>query len=100
MDFIIWHSRLQEENGCQVEKTIYTREYAVVLRLIKDAREQSGITQVKLAEKLRQSQSFVSKIERGDRRLDIIQLRTICKIVGMTLPDFVQRLEAELAKHQ
>jgi transcriptional regulator with XRE-family HTH domain len=81
-----------------MEKTIYTREYEVVLRLLKEARENSRVTQVKLAKKLRQSQSFVSKIERGDRRLDIIQLRTICKLVGTTLPEFVQRLEEELAE--
>lgn len=83
-----------------MEKTIYTREYAVLLRLFTQARKDAGITQVQLAKKLRQSQSFVSKIECGDRRLDIIQLRTICRIIGVTLPEFIQRLEAELAKHR
>jgi ribosome-binding protein aMBF1 (putative translation factor) len=79
-----------------MEKTIYTREYEIVLRLLKEARETAGITQVQLAKKLKQSQSFVSKIERGDRRIDIVQLRTICKIVGTTLMEFVARLEKEL----
>lgn len=81
-----------------MEKSIYTREYAAVLRLLREAREQAGITQVELAKKLRQSQSYVSKVERGDRRLDIVQLRTICQVLGLTLADFVQRLERELAK--
>ena len=79
-----------------MEKTIYTREYEIVLRLLKEARETAGITQVQLAKKLKQSQSFVSKIERGDRRIDIVQLRTICKIIGTTLMEFVSRLEKEL----
>jgi transcriptional regulator with XRE-family HTH domain len=79
-----------------MEKTIYTREYATVLRLLREAREQAGVTQVQLAEKLHQTQSFVSKIERGDRRLDIIQLRAICQVLGLTLPAFVERLEREI----
>jgi transcriptional regulator with XRE-family HTH domain len=56
----------------------------------------SGLTQVELAEKLKQSQSFVSKAERGDRRLDVIQLRTILGVLGMRLADFVRGLEREL----
>lgn len=81
-----------------MDKTIYTREYAVVLRLLRAAREQAAISQVELALKLKQSQSFISKIERGDRRLDIVQLRTICHALGLTLPKFVLRFERELAK--
>ncbi len=80
----------------KLEKTIYAPEYAVVLRLFRAAREQVGLTQVELAERLGQTQSFVSKIERGDRRLDIIQLRTILTHFGLTLAQFVERLEAEL----
>jgi transcriptional regulator with XRE-family HTH domain len=79
-----------------MEKSIYSREYAVVLRLLRDARKEAGLTQTELAEKLKQSQSFVTKVERGDRRLDIIQLRTICQTFGLTLAEFVSRLERAL----
>lgn len=79
-----------------MEKSIYTREYAAVTRLLAQARETAGVTQVELAEKLGQSQSFVSKFERGDRRLDVVQLRTVCQVLGITLPEFVERLEREL----
>ena len=79
-----------------MEKSIYTREYAVLLRLLKEARERVGLTQVQLAKTLKQSQSFVSKLERGDRRIDILQLRTLCQIYGMTLAAFVDLLEKEL----
>ena len=82
----------------RLEKTIYTREYAVVLKLLRKAREAAGITQVDLAEQLGQTQSFVSKIERGDRRLDIIQLRTILRNFDVTLPRFVDQLESELSR--
>ncbi len=80
-----------------MDKTIYTEEYGVLLRLLREAREAAGLTQVQLAKKLRQSQSFVSKVERGDRRLDLIQLRTICQAIDLTLPAFVERLERALA---
>lgn len=80
----------------KLEKTIYAPEYAVVLRLFREAREQSGLTQVELAEHLGQTQSFVSKVERGDRRLDVIQLRTILEHLGVTLSEFVSRLESQL----
>lgn len=82
------------------EKSIYTAEYAALLRLFRRARKGSGVTQVDLAKRLGQSQSFVSKIERGDRRLDLVQLRTILREFGVSLPDFVQQLEAELSKRK
>ena len=80
------------------EKSIYTDEYAAVLRLLKSSRKKSGVTQVDLSDRLGQTQSFFSKIERGDRRLDIVQLRTILLEFGVSLPDFAVQLEAEIAK--
>jgi transcriptional regulator with XRE-family HTH domain len=49
-----------------------------------------------MAERLGQPQSFVSKYESGERRLDLIQLRQICEAVGTTLERFVRRLEKSL----
>ena len=68
------------------------------LALLKKAREAAGLTQVQLAEKLGQSQSFVSKVEVGERRLDVIQLRTICVALGTTLSEFVTKLEERLSE--
>lgn len=79
-----------------MEKSIHTREYAALLRLLRQAREAAGLTQVQVAKKLKQSQSFVTKMERGDRRLDVVQLRTVCRLYGTTLQEFVARLEMEL----
>ena len=79
-----------------MEKSIYTAEYAAVTRLLVAARQKAGLTQVDLAEVLGQTQSFVSKYERGERRLDVIQLRTVCHALGVTLPEFVRRLEKAL----
>ena len=81
-----------------MEKSTHTREYGVMLRLLREARERAGVTQVELAAKLRQTQSFVSKVELGDSRVDLIQLRTILGAVGVSLIDFVERLERELSR--
>jgi len=81
-----------------MEKSIYTHEYAALLRLLREAREEAGMTQVQLAKKLRLTQSLYSKMERGECRLDMIQVRRICRILGVTLPAFVERLERDLAK--
>lgn len=81
-----------------MDKSIYTREYAAVLRLLRRAREDAGITQAGLAESIDETQSYVSKVERGELRLDVVQLRTICLALGTTLPAFAERLERELTK--
>jgi len=94
VDFNVRHMKRKR----QPEKSIYTDEYAIVLSLLKEARRNSGVTQIDLADRLGQTQSFVSKIERGDRRLDIVQLRTILLEFGVTLPEFSAQLEAEIAK--
>ena len=41
-----------------------------------------GLFQVQFAEKLEQSQSFVTKVERYDRRLDLLQLLCVCLVLG------------------
>ena len=81
-----------------MEKSIHTRDYAAFLRVLKQTREDAGLTQVGLAEALDKTQSFVSKVERGETRLDIIQLRSVLTALGTTLPEFAARLEKELGK--
>lgn len=88
----------QHPLGPRMEKTIYTAEYAELLRLLRETRERANVTQVELAARLGRSQSFVTKFERGDRRLDAIQLRTICHALGTNLISFVTELERRLGK--
>jgi transcriptional regulator with XRE-family HTH domain len=79
-----------------MDKSIHTDEYAVLVELLKESREAAELTQEELAKKLKQSQSFVSKMETGDRRLDLVQLRTVCAALGVTLADFVAQFEGRL----
>lgn len=64
--------------------------------LLKRIRQDKEIRQVELAERLGVPQSFVSKYETGDRRLDILELRQICNAVGISLEEFIQKLEDSL----
>ena len=80
-----------------MEKSVHTREYKVFVEVLRGTREQAGITQVELAERLGESQVFVSRYERGETRLDIVQIRTICAALGTSLPAFVRKYERGLA---
>lgn len=55
------------------------------------------MSQVMLATHLRETQTFISKCERGERRLDIIELRTWCNALNVDLPAFLHLLNANLA---
>lgn len=79
-----------------MEKSVYRDENLVLLRLLKQCRVESGLTQAQFAETLGRPQSFASDIERGLRRLDLVQLRDICRVLSLDLMEFVQRYEAEL----
>jgi transcriptional regulator with XRE-family HTH domain len=76
-----------------VEKSIYRTEYSVFLHELRAARKEAGLTQAQLAERLQEAQSFVSNCERGERRLDVIELREFCKAIGISLPEFTARLD-------
>lgn len=60
-----------------MEKTIYSNEYKKIINKLKDARIKAGLTQLDVARRLRKHQSYVSKIESRERRLDIIELRLL-----------------------
>lgn len=79
-----------------MEKSIFSDEYLVVNTLLKELRKAAGITQIQMAELLNLTQSLFSKYERGEVRLDIIQLRTIVMKLGLTLPQFSEMLEERL----
>jgi len=72
-----------------MEKTVHSEEYARFLQVLRAAREQSGLTQEDVALKLDTTQSFVSKCERGERRLDVVELRAWCSALGINMQDFI-----------
>jgi predicted transcriptional regulator len=59
-----------------MEKSIHSAGYAVFLKVLRKAREDAGLTQMQLAQRIGETQTFVSKCERGERRVDVVELRT------------------------
>ena len=51
-----------------------------------------------MAKRLKLPQAFVTKMERGDRRIDLMQLRTIRRLSGSTLSEFVAEFETEIKR--
>ncbi|MEK6701944.1 MAG: helix-turn-helix transcriptional regulator [Planctomycetota bacterium] len=63
------------------------------LSLLRQIRLDAGLRQEDLARKLGEPQSFVSRYESGDRRLDVLELRQLCEVLGISLVEFIKRLD-------
>ena len=81
-----------------VKKTLNKKEYEILLQQLYRLRSGSGLRQSELADKLQVPQSFISKIESGERRIDLIELREICIALGSNLKEFINEFEKALTK--
>ncbi|HBS27941.1 MAG TPA: XRE family transcriptional regulator [Phycisphaerales bacterium] len=66
-----------------------------LLSLVRQMRVDARLRQADLAKKLGEPQSFVSRYESGEHRLDVLELRQLCTVLGVSLADFIKRLEGE-----
>jgi len=80
-----------------MEKSIHTEDYRVFVDTLRAIRERAGLTQVELGELIGESQVFVSRYERRETRLDIVQIRNICIALGTTLSAFARSFEKRLS---
>jgi len=65
-------------------KTIQTEEYKKLVQKLKQARIESGLTQIDVAKKINRPQSYVSKVEAGEQRIDVLELK---KFAGLYKKD-------------
>lgn len=79
--------------GIPLSKSVFTPEYAVFAARLVELRRTAGLTQAELAIRLRRPQSYVSKYERGERRLDIVEFIDVARALGADAPAFVAELE-------
>ena len=77
-------------------KSRHTHDYKILLELLYRLRINSGMRQVDLAEKLNVPQSLISKLESGERRIDLIELRELCLALGSNITEFIIEFEAIL----
>ncbi len=78
-----------------MKKSVGTPEQECLQRLLRQVREEAGLTQLALASRLGTLQATISNYERGERRLDLLELCQVCAAVGVPLLDFIKRFEAE-----
>ena len=63
-------------------KTIHSAKYQIFLQMLISARKEAGVTQAELAKRLNRVQSYVSKVEIGERRMDVIEFLEYAKQIG------------------
>jgi len=73
-----------------IKKTIYSDQYKTIIQNLKEARLKQRLTQKDVAKHFGVGQSFISKIESGQSRLDILQLQEFAKLYKKTLTSFLK----------
>lgn len=71
-------------------KTIYSKEHGSLVERLKKARLEAGLDQASAARLLKKSQSYISKIESGQRRIDVIQLKNFAFVYKKDLTYFLK----------
>lgn len=75
-------------------KSVFTDEYRLFRKMLIEARENAGLTQTRLAKTLQKPQSFVSKYENGEQRLDVIEFLQIADCLRFDVHAFLERLQS------
>lgn len=74
-------------------KSVHTKNYARFLQLLVEVRKKAGVTQEQVAERLDRHQSFVSKYENGERRVDLIEFLEIAEAIGFDPVGFMKKIQ-------
>ncbi len=72
-----------------MKKTLYSQDHKFIVEQLKNARKEAGLNQVKVAKLLGVTQSYVSKIEAGQRRIDILTLKEFIRIYKKPIDYFL-----------
>jgi hypothetical protein len=72
-----------------MSKSIRTKEYSLFVKNLRKAREEAGLTQVEVSKKLKRPQSYISKCEAGEQRIDVVELNKFAKLYKKELKHFI-----------
>lgn len=78
-----------------MQKSLSSSKQKSFLELLRQVREEADLRQIDVADRLDQPQSFVSKYESGERRLDLLELELVCAACDIDLVEFVRRYRAK-----
>jgi len=70
----------------------------ILLKLLKDVRRESGLSGPAIQKMLKRPNSYIAKVESGEKRLDVLELKEFCNACGTTLHEFAIRLDDRLEK--
>jgi transcriptional regulator with XRE-family HTH domain len=74
-------------------RTIRNKRHKRLIELVLAERKQAGIRQVQLAKKLKRSQTWIARVESGERRLDVIELIELAEAIGFDAPGIVETVQ-------
>lgn len=80
-----------------MHKAIHSAQQAHLQELLRRVRKEAGLTQVELGQRLGEPQSLISDYERGERRLDLIELKQVCDAIEIDFVDFIQQFVKSIA---
>ena len=73
-----------------MSKAIYSKDHKYIVEQLKKARQEAGLEQEQIAKSLKKTQSYISKIESGQRRIDVIALKEFARIYKKPLTFFIK----------
>lgn len=78
-----------------LRKSLFSPAYDRFLEVLRQARIESELTQTDAARLLGKHQSFIAKCEQGERRVDVVELLELCRIYGVSLSEFVDKIDTQ-----
>lgn len=73
-----------------MNKSVYTKDYKEIIERLKTARIDAGLAQQEVADKLDKPQSYISKIESGERRLDVAEIKKFAIVYKKDISFFIK----------
>lgn len=70
-------------------KSLFTRRHTQLRKLLTKARKDANLTQTQLAHRLNQRQAYISRIERGERRIDVVEFLDLAHAIGFSPAKFI-----------
>ena len=77
-------------------RSVHTTAYKWLCQTLVAARHKAGLTQAQVAEGIGRPQSFVAKVEGGERRLDVVELVEICRLLSADPEKIIRSLQAKV----